>query len=328
VNLFERFPAARYRLEYEVEQPVRLPEFAGSALRGAFGHALKRAACVTHEPDCRACLLYRTCPYPAVFETPPPEAHTRRVFSSVPNPFVVEPPSWGARDYAAGDLLNFSLVLIGPALKQLPLILLAWQRALARGIGPGEGTARLLRVALDGDSEPIYQPGSGPMRAHNKQLPAASLAAPLSELTLHFDTPLRLQRDGHVLGVAKLEPHDLLAALIRRVANLCEFQLGMPLDLDFPGLNTLAANIHGDKDLRWQDWTRYSARQKQPMTLGGALGDWTLRGELAPFLPFLHLGQWLHVGKNASFGLGSYRISPVESVDKTVNFHPNFAPLS
>ncbi|MBS0505962.1 MAG: CRISPR system precrRNA processing endoribonuclease RAMP protein Cas6 [Proteobacteria bacterium] len=34
----------------------------------------------------------------------------------------------------------------------------------------------------------------------------------------------------------------------------------------------------------------------------------TLHGDLAPFAELLHLGQWLHVGKNATMGLGGYRL--------------------
>ena len=95
------FPAARCRLEFTTEQPIHLPEYAGSALRGAFGHALRRAACVTREPDCSACALYRSCPYPAIFETPPPLHYARRTLSNVPQPFVVEPPPWGERTHPA-----------------------------------------------------------------------------------------------------------------------------------------------------------------------------------------------------------------------------------
>ena len=51
------------------------------------------------------------------------------------------------------------------------------------------------------------------------------------------------------------------------------------------------------------------------MTLGGALGSWTLTGELGPLLPWLRLGEWLHVGKNATLGLGRYRLA-----------HPSAAP--
>ena len=42
------------------------------------------------------------------------------------------------------------------------------------------------------------------------------------------------------------------------------------------------------------------------MQLGGLLGSVVLRGDLAPFAELLHLGQWLHVGKNATMGLGGY----------------------
>lgn len=310
MSALQHFPVARYTLDYQVDQPIRLPDFAGSALRGAFGHSLKRIACVTREPDCRACLLYRSCPYPAVFETPPPLTPTRRTFSQIPNPFVVEPPPLGAREYPSGDRLSFSLVLMGPALKQLPLVILAWQRALSRGIGPGEGTAVLKRVEVEGHPGAVYDPEEGQIHPHPQSQLVPAHAASTDSIHLEIQTPLRLQRDGHVLGVPKLEPHDLLMGLVRRIAYLCEFQLGTPLDADFMGLNNLAATIQGDKQLHWHDWTRYSARQKQPMTLGGAMGSWTLRGELTPFLPFLHLGQWLHAGKNASFGLGRYVIVP------------------
>jgi CRISPR/Cas system endoribonuclease Cas6 (RAMP superfamily) len=47
------------------------------------------------------------------------------------------------------------------------------------------------------------------------------------------------------------------------------------------------------------------------MTLGGVLGRWTLHGTpevLAEIYPWLWLGQWLHVGKNASMGLGGYQL--------------------
>ena len=44
------------------------------------------------------------------------------------------------------------------------------------------------------------------------------------------------------------------------------------------------------------------------MTLGGLVGEWRLRGDLTPFMPWLWLGQWLHVGKNATMGLGKFAL--------------------
>ena len=306
----DTFPLARYRLDFTTEQPIHLPEYAGSALRGAFGHALRRTACVTGQSTCVGCALHRSCPYPAIFESPPPLGYTRRVYSQVPQPFVIEPPPWGERAHATGSALRLHTVLIGPALRQLPLVLLAWRQALQRGLGPQQGTARLDRVWLEGSDDPVLAHAAGPLRSHAQAqtlaLPAPDAAPPSA--TLVFDTPLRLQRGGQVLGPAQLTPRDLLMALLRRVANLVELQLGGKLDVDFAALNAHAATITGTHQLGWRDWTRHSSRQQQHMVLGGAVGRWTLHGDLAPFWPLLHLGQGLHVGKNASFGLGRYRI--------------------
>ena len=302
------FPAARYRLEFRTEQPIHLPEYAGSALRGAFGHALRRAACVTREPDCSACALYRSCPYPAVFEPPPPLDYARRTLSNVSAPFVVEPPPWGERQHSPGAELSFGLVLIGPALVQLPLVLLAWRHALLRGLGPQQGTASLQRVFVEGETEPVLANPSAKLRPHPQQLMLPVPAATPDSVRLIFETPLRLQREGQVLRPAQLGPRDLLMALWRRTASLVELQLGGTLDVDFAALNAHASTITGEQQLSWRDWTRHSNRQQQRMVLGGVIGEWTLHGDLAPFWPLLQLGQWLHVGKNVTFGLGRYRI--------------------
>lgn len=304
INLPTPFPAARYRFEFAVETPIRLPEYAGSTLRGIFGHALRRTACMTREKDCKPCPLYRSCPYPAIFETPPPANHALQKFSQIPNPFVVEPPAWGEQSHAPGDTLAFGFVLVGRALGHLPLIVHAWQRAFQHGVGKGDGTARLKRVSHE--AEVVFDADEGTLRPHTPTLPPSLSSGAGTNATLRFDTPLRLQHNGKPTGPDELTARDLLVGLVKRSALIAEFHLGQTLDLDFRALAEAAAAIESEKGLRWRDWTRYSNRQKQKMALGGVVGDWTLRGDLAPFLPLLHLGQWLHVGKNATFGLGKY----------------------
>jgi len=102
-------------------------------------------------------------------------------------------------------------------------------------------------------------------------------------------------------------------ALLRRVAALSEMQLRRPLAVDFAALAAAAQRIETRNELHWRDWTRRSARQQQAMTVGGAVGRLTLHGDdtdLRVWWLLLHLGQWLHVGKLASFGLGGYRLLP------------------
>lgn len=306
------FPVARYRLEWQATTPLRLPDYAGSMLRGAFGHALRQLACMTRRKDCPGCPLLGSCPYPAIFAPPPPAAHALQKFSAIPVPYVIEPPEGGARLLGPGESFDFNMVLLGRALAELPLVILAWRRALARGIGAGEGSAELLRVVhcgRDGDSE-VHRPDTGTLAAHARRitLPAAGEAG-AKPVTLHFVTPLRLQHNGHALAPHRLEARVLLMALARRASLLAEFHGDGPLVEDFAPLRAACADIRDARRLAWRDWTRYSSRQRQTMALGGVVGEWTLSGPLAPFRRLLELGQWLHVGKEAAFGLGRYRIA-------------------
>lgn len=312
------FPLARYRFDFTVETPLHLPEYAGSALRGAFGNALRRVTCMTRERECKPCPLYRTCPYPQIFETPPPENHSLQKFSQVPNPYVIEPPVWGEKTYVPGEALGFHFVLAGRALAQLPFIVLAWQRAFLHGIGRGDGTARLAAVTrvLPEGEETVFTAQEGSLRPHETLLSLSPGPSPAygggEDVTLRFTTPLRLQHNGKPIGPGELKPRDLLMALVRRSALMAEFHTAQPFDLDFAQLAQQAECIEGEKRLHWRDWTRWSNRQQQKMALGGVLGEWALHGDLAPFLPFIELGQWLHVGKNATFGLGGYDLASAE----------------
>lgn len=305
------FPAARYRFDFTVQTPIRLHEYAGSALRGAFGRSLRHIACVTREKDCKACALYRSCPYPAVFETPAPESHRLQKFSQIPNPYVIEPPPWGERTYHPGDIFSFHMVVIGQALRHLPLIFHAWQRALAHSVGPADGTAALDTVwhCLPDADTCVFDARDGKLAAHDAYLPpvpAAQLAQ--DSTTLVFQTQLRLQQNGRPLRANEVTPQRLLVGLVKRAALIAEFHTPHTLDLDFHALADKSAAIKQQHQLAWRDWTRYSSRQQQEMKLGGVIGTWQLAGDLQPFWPFLHLGQWLHVGKNATFGLGQYSL--------------------
>lgn len=302
-------PLARYRLEFEVKTPLHLPAYAGSTLRGAWGSALRAASCMTRQPACEGCPLIATCPYAAIFETRPPRDGTPSLqdFSQVPKPYVIEPPAMGECDYRPGERLAFHIVLAGHALDQLPLVLWAHVKAFRRGVGRGDGTAEIVRVVHEGQAETVILEGpEDSILEHETAVPPALTFH--DAVTLRFHTPLRLQTNGRRATAEEYTARRLLMALVRRIALLCEFHGPGRLDLDFSGLARLAESIESRKRLTWQDWTRYSSRQKQKMDLGGVVGEWTLAGDLSPFAPFLHLGQWLHVGKETTFGMGRYTL--------------------
>ena len=207
-------PANRYQFNFAVETPLHLNFYSGSMLRGAFGHALRQLSCMTKMADCKACPLYRTCPYPAIFETPPPEHHSLQAFSEIPPPYIIEPPPLGSKDYRPGDILSFSMVLIGRAIQQLPLIIYAWQRALARGQGKFQSQARLLDVALvpnQAQKEPgehviIYTAREGASVINHDHLSNKDRVdysdETIESVTLNIKTPLRIRKKGQTLSHA------------------------------------------------------------------------------------------------------------------------------
>lgn len=303
---------ARYHLTFQAVDPVRLPDYSGSAWRGAFGHALKQLVCVTREPACPSCLLYRSCTYPYLFETPPdPAVGKLRKYTAAPHPFVLSPDSANRGLIQSGTLVNLGLTLYGHGNRHLPYVIHALTQVGQRGIGKQGGRLVLQRVEqanLDaGDWQEIYIP-DGRLAPLSTIIPAIPSCP--RRITLILETPLRLKSEGHNLTPERFRFGIMFSHLLRRISLLTAFHTDTPLETDFAALTRLARTIEvTEVKLRWHDWTRYSSRQDTLMQMGGLLGEVTFSGEgLDPFWPYLWLGQWTHVGKGTSMGLGKYRI--------------------
>lgn len=331
-----QLPLTRLHLTARADAPLQLPPYAGSMLRGAWGHALLALSPLPHSDD-KPCALHASCPYCQLFAAPPLPGHSLQKFSHMPQPYVIEPPVGGAQRLAAGQTFGFHLVLIGKALALRPIVEQAWQRALRTGLGANHAPCTLLEIKdrkglcpLPAKRESrlnLISPRAGVEAPHPSLSPEGRgtsvapdlLPLPLGEgrgegyshtATLHFHTPLRLQVQGKPARADQLTARDLLVALARRSQLLADVHLGAAApQYDFTALVEQAQAIELQAgDLHWFDWGRYSQRQQQEMQLGGLLGYITLRGDLTPFADLLHLGQWLHVGKNATMGLGGYRL--------------------
>lgn len=95
------------------------------------------------------------------------------------------------------------------------------------------------------------------------------------------------------------------------------FYADTPLETNFKELNQRAQSVTAEIDLEWHDQHRYSARQAAEMQMGGVTGRVTIRDhDLAPFWPFLWLGQWTHAGTAATMGLGWYELASLRDQRK------------
>lgn len=294
-------------------EEIELPAFAGSTLRGAFGHALLDTVCVVAHRDCGICPLVGECAYPYLFETRIPAGARRLVKQPfAPHPYVLRPPPEAGK----GSPLRFGMTLIGRAVERLPLVAEAICRMGGRGLARERGRFRVdsIHSRLPGRAAPtVLVEGDPPILLPEPERAVGRLGDFLVEpdgdrIAVRIRAPLRIVRRG-VLE-EQLPFHVLVRALLRRASSLLEFHEGIDLDVDFKGLIARAEQVlTRDSSLRRENRVRYSVRQERRMNLAGISGTVVYQGDLEPFLPLLALGQAVGVGKGTTFGLGLLEVT-------------------
>lgn len=234
-----------------------------------------------------------------------------RCYRAVPHPYLFT----GCSEET--EALILGLTLIGRGNRYLAYALHALEQAARRGVGSARHRFALDSVeqeVLPGSASwrTIYRPG-GSCTAQPPRIP--KLPPVPAAVTIRLLSPLRLKRDGELVGPEAFCFADLFGSLLRRISMLSYFHSDTPLETDFAGLMSRARQVTlSERALAWQDWTRFSSRQRTHMAMGGLVGVVHVRNtDLAPFWPFLWLGQWVHAGKAAVMGNGCYRLEPLQA---------------
>ena len=308
------FPAVvRLRFVLEARAAISLPPFTGSTWRGLLGTALRRSVCVPGLERCDACLITPFCAFYRFFEQGAlTERQDPRYRSSSP-PFVLDLLGDYGRVVQPGEPLAVGLNIIGDSIDFIPDWVYAIQCAGTLGVGQGCGRFELVAVLqerlLGSDSwEPIWQRDAEGIAAIEPQ--PVAFPEPPPVLDLELLTPLRIKRQSALVGEGDLTAAELLRHLCIRLDRI-EQQLGRGGEPCFwPRYRGLVESLpKAQARVHWHDWTRYSSRQQQYMKLGGLVGRLRIPEQAMPGLwPAIWLGQWVHVGKNTSFGLGAYRV--------------------
>jgi hypothetical protein len=314
------FSFSAFRLNIRAEEPLHLPSYKGSALRGAFGYTLRRAFCMCMEKDkdCGKCRYSNDCPYSYIFETrPSPDDPFLRNKERVSNPYIIRPPLDEREEFSVGEELSFELILPGKSIEYLPFFLVAFIEMGKTGLGRGKGRFSLSRMETIGSDRsltPIYHDTDQMLRGRIIKITCGELlksCPPQEKCRLRFLTRLELKEKEKYpdirFGV-------LFRGLLRRITTLAHLHCGIDCSgIDFSGLSHAADEIRTvSSNLSYEHAERYSSRQKCRMPFGGLIGDISFEGELAPFWPFILLGEWVHVGKKTTFGLGRYELKIIE----------------
>lgn len=322
---------------FDLPENTDLGPWAANRLRGALGKSLRTLACSVSARSCATCPLRQTCVYRVCFETEAiADSRFHESGQEAPRPYVLRTPNMpsGART------VRFQLVLIGTAAQAFPYFALAvkeWERP---GMGPGRGGAKLRRaralhpfgpapqrqhVIYDSDTQCLRMPD---WQITSEDLQRAADALPAEQLRVRFLTPTRLKLRGRWIEAAP-PFHALVAGLLRRLEALHAYHglpawwLGQPTQTAATsealeqGARHLIALSDGVQLVEWngrrESRERYSYRQRQRMEFEGFVGEATYRGDLVPFRPLLKMGELVHVGKGAVFGLGEYQVAADEA---------------
>jgi hypothetical protein len=308
-------PFSVYRGLWRAPRPLHLahPGQGGptSALRGAWGYALRRKVCPDLSWACAACPQRSECAYPAFFEPGVLGIEVPKRFGNPPRPFTLLLTGTNAEgSVSAGGLITSEFVVWGPARTHTPHALRSLQTALG-SIGPRQGEAVLLRLEDVTPGRPVRPVDSdGPEGANrNAWVPNLEVAG----CALSFRTPVAIRSGGERVLTPTAE--QLVARLLDRLSLLYAL-LGSEPPFDTRATKALGAALRCEAP---EPFSRTRARRTsghrgKPQDLGGSVGTLLLAGsELASLWPWLWAGQWLGVGKNTVFGFGRYELSVLDA---------------
>ncbi len=294
---------AKYRFRMVAVDEILLPAYKGSAFHGGFGHALRKIAPTWYR------YLFEPGPPdrpPPTGKTPPPPSGN----SAWPKPFVLLPPLDEERRYPKDHPFECELTLFGTAIQHYPVCHAAleyWGNSM--GMGENRGKFRVVGVDVARIDSADF-----PKDATDAAIPAERIMAMAPQradtVNLQYITRLRLKAGNCLHREAPLF-NIFLARLLGRLntlANICSDGELISREQRKELLKQAQSITIRNDSAYWNDWSRYSGRQKEWMKFGGLLGKVTYAGEMAPFLPWLVLGEWTHVGGKTSFGFGKYVI--------------------
>ncbi|MFQ5455598.1 MAG: CRISPR system precrRNA processing endoribonuclease RAMP protein Cas6 [Nitrospirota bacterium] len=313
--------AARYCFNIKAEEELILPKYKGSTFRGGFGQSLKRTVCVSRENRCADCLVKDRCIYIDIFD------HTDSLKQDIDNPssdcipYIIEPPLEEKESYQKGEYISFHLILFGKSIDYLPYFIYAFMEL---GETKGIGKNREMKYGRFSIEEvqyiPFYKtPPVTIYHSKDKKIIPHSIKPVRSDditdkgkkiLTINFTTPTKFIYNGKVLPEESLTFNIFMKNLFRRISNLAKFHGGKFLEPDvIKALLKKSEDITVKENrLEFSPWIRYSNRQLRKIKLHGFTGSITFEGELAPFYPYICLGQLTHIGKSTTMGMGMYEV--------------------
>ena len=335
------FTIHHLRFTVEATTPIKMGEYKGSALRGAWAGYMRQAYCGA-PPAARSDPMHQAM-CPVCYLT------SRETGSEGRRPYALQPPLSRQERYEPGERLQFGFTLFGNAHTLFPYVLLAVREVgESYGIGSwlkeigGRGRYRLVGVsAYDphrGEEQILFQEPEAMVTSPTLAVTADSIHARAQDLMervraldrtvqVRFLTPLRIIHHGGLMRWFTFS--FFFQRLLERLYALGEHFDAAPDRFGKPALRETANRLLPlaervqvvENQTEWWDVKGYSSRLKKPHFLGGLVGSVTLVSDDWPeLLPFLLWGQSVQLGKNVVKGGGWFEVADTEYEARSMNY--------
>lgn len=289
--IFEKLEFFIYEFTTRVTKSIIFPPgFIGIHLRNSIGNALNKTTHPNRFQEIWDKKITKS------------EQVQLKVGVNPPRGYIIEPPFTNQRRFDEDDILKFKIVLVGTANQFIDDFIKAVTELgvnywLGREKGIGRGNFNLINVEnITPSLAMIYN--CDDIKAN--------------QLILNFITPTRIEKEKSFEPIMmdkddKLNFEVLLKVLFQRL-NLLQriFCKGDEAYLDKEN-ELLAKGVLLQKNsLSFLDYD--DINKKNSKKLGGFVGEVIYKGNIAPFINLVRLGEYLHVGSDYVYGFGKYEI--------------------
>jgi hypothetical protein len=274
-----------------------------------FAEAFRQLVCRRAAHECSNSPGCTDCSYHILFSQQlGADPSAVRCHQKPPLPFIFSFPVCGAVSKQAKNF-TCTLVLVGKAFNHTVEFISAFRFLLAKGHKAGQfaEAAILLVESLDFFGNPITialgegAPDTGNLVTLDAQGVVDRCCRSNDTVGVSFITPLKLAKTGKIM--CSFDAGQFVRSLMRRVSALTYYYCGYEMRDNFREYAHAANRIE-----LLEDNFFYADAGRRSSALSGVMGDGVLAGDLNDLMSFLALGEYLHLGKGASYGMGQYRL--------------------
>ncbi|RJQ63772.1 MAG: CRISPR system precrRNA processing endoribonuclease RAMP protein Cas6 [Desulfobacteraceae bacterium] len=320
----------KFNAIFRVTRSFELQEFTGMTFHRMMGWAFSKVA-FGIASSCDTCPCRPQCRHVDLFtyftRSPADHPFIHESLTDIPlkqetypPPYVLDPPD--PRFYPEGSAITLGITLIGKAISLSPFVFCALKQFRFWRIG-NSTDCMFLEAVIDGLPQNSLPTGKfydvktdRPYvidRASNYNFETVLsrletsffIQEPIEEMVIEFLTPFRYKSENRIGRT--LDFPVFIRNILRRL-TLLSVHSPPVFTADFRSLVERAKGITALPTLEWREFRHISSKEKKVRLFGGYVGEIRFSGDLAAFLSYIKMGEYLHVGKNTSFGFGKYRI--------------------